>query len=212
MSTVGFVLLIACSNIASLLLARGTLRQHEIAVRGAVGASRARILGQLLSESLLLALAGGVPGGVLAFWGIRLFRIFGPQDIPRLANVAIDLRVLGFTLAVSLASGVLFGLAPAWHLAKSNLSDWLKDGGRTSAGSARLSRWCNLLIVGDTAMTVALLIGAGLMVHSLLRLQRVDPATFAGMPLFLFIVALVATYIPALRATRVDPLTALRFE
>jgi putative ABC transport system permease protein len=175
LGAVGFVLLIACSNVANLLLARSAARQHEIAVRSAVGASRMRIMRQLLSESLLLAVVSGILGILLASLGIRLLRVLGPQDIPRLARAAINARVLGFTVLLSLASSVIFGLAPAWHLAKSNLSEWLKDGGRTSAGSARLTQWRNLLIVGETALTIVLLIGAGLMVHSLWRLARVDP-------------------------------------
>lgn len=173
--TVAFVLLIACSNVANLLLARGVVRQHEIAVRSAMGASRMSVMRQLLSEGLLLSVLGGALGILIAYWGTGLLQVLGPQDIPRLASAAMNVRVFVFTLFLSVASSVIFGLAPALHLTKSNLSEWLKDGGRTSAGSARLSQWRNLLIVGETAMTVVLLIGAGLMVHSLWRLERLDP-------------------------------------
>jgi predicted permease len=173
LGTVAFVLLIACTNVASLLLARGAARQHELAVRSAVGASRARILRQLLSESLVLGLLGGAFGVLLAFWGVRLLWVFGPQDIPRLAQASIDMRALGFTLSLSLMAGALCGLAPAWQLSRYNLGAWLKEG--NSAGSRRLGVWRDFLIVGETALAMVLLVGAGLMVHSLWRLEQVDP-------------------------------------
>ena len=175
LATVAFVLLIACTNVTNLLLARGAARQQEIAIRNALGAGRARILRQLLSENLLIALLGGALGSLFALWGIRLVLILGPRDISRLANATVDLRVLGLTLLLSLITGVIFGLAPAWQLAQSDPGDWLAEGGRGAAGSARLGRWRNLLIVGETAMAVTLLVGAGLMVRSLWRLERVDP-------------------------------------
>jgi len=173
LGTVAFVLLIACTNVASLLLARGAARQHELAVRSAVGASRARILRQLLFESLVLGLLGGGFGVLLAFWGVRLLRVFGPQDIPRLAQASMDPRALGFTLVLSLAAGALCGLTPAWQLSRYNLGAWLKEG--NSAGSRRLGVWRDFLIVGETALAMVLLVGAGLMVHSLWRLERVNP-------------------------------------
>ncbi len=174
LATVAFVLLIACTNVANLLLARGVARQQEMAVRNALGASRARILRQLLSESLFIALLGGALGSLFAFWGVRLVQILGPRDISRLGNATVDFRVLGFTLLLSLITGVIFGLAPAWQLAQSDPADWLKDGGRGAAGSARLGRWRNLLIVGETAMAVMLLVAAALMLRSLWGLERID--------------------------------------
>jgi putative ABC transport system permease protein len=173
LGTVAFVLLIACTNVASLLLARGAARQHELAIRSAVGASRARILRQLLFESLVLGLLGGGFGVLLAFWGVRLLRVFGPQDIPRLAQASMDMRALGFTLVLSLVAGALCGLTPAWQLSRYNLGAWLKEG--NSAGSRRLGVWRDFLIVGETALAMVLLVGAGLMVHSLWRLEQVDP-------------------------------------
>ncbi len=175
LATVAFVLLIACTNVANLLLARGAARQQEIAVRNALGAGRARILRQLLSESLFISLLSGALGSVVAFWGVRLVQILGPRNISRLADAAVDFRVLGFTLLLSIITGVIFGLAPAWHLAQSDPADWLKDGGRAASGSARLGRWRNLLIICETAMAVTLLVGAGLMLRSLWRLDRIDP-------------------------------------
>ena len=175
LATVAFVLLIACTNVANLLLARGAARQQEMAVRNALGAGRARILRQLLSENLFIAMLGGALGSLFAFWGIRLVQILGPRDISRLGNATVDLRVLSFTLLLSLITGLIFGLAPAWQLAQSEPAAWLAEGGRSAAGSAHLGRWRNLLIVGETAMAVTLLVGAGLMLRSLWRLDRVDP-------------------------------------
>jgi predicted permease len=175
---VGFVLLIACANVANLLLSRALARQREIAVRVAIGASRGRIVAQFLVESVVLALAGGVLGLLFSVWSVQWMRIFGSKSVPRLHEIAIDGRVLLFTLIVSVCAGVLFGLVPALRLSRLDVHSSLKDAGRGSSGSALWGRGQNmrrLLVISELALSVVLLIGAGLLIRSFAQLQRVSP-------------------------------------
>ena len=172
--TVGFVLLIACVNVANLLLARSAAREVEIAVRDALGASRMRLVRQLVTESLLLAVLGGGASLPLAFWIVALLGTFAPVDLPRLDEVGIDAGVLTFTLVVSVATGVLFGAAPMWRLSRLDLHDPLKQGARTSGGLVK--SWTRqVLVVAEVALTLVLLVGAGLLIRSFISVVRVDP-------------------------------------
>ena len=179
LGAVGFVLLIACANVANLLLARAVARQQEIAVRTALGAGRARILRQLLTESVLLALCGGVLGVVLCFLSVQGIHVLGAGNIPRAQDIRVNAEVLLFTFLLSLLSGILFGLAPALRVSRLDIHTVLKDASRGSAGaSAVWGRGNNvrrLLVVSELALSVVLLIGAGLLIRSFVRLQDVAP-------------------------------------
>src|SRR5262245_5708464 len=175
LGAVVFVLLIACANVANLLLARGAAREREFAVRAALGAGRGRLIRQLLTESAFLALVSGLLGLGLAALGVRALVAFAPPDTPRLDEVTIDPGALGFTACVSLLTGLLFGLAPAWKVSRSNPNEALKEGGRGSSGGLRLRQTRGLLVVVEGAMSVALLVSAGLMIRSFMRLHSVDP-------------------------------------
>ncbi len=174
LGAVGFVLLIACGNVANLLLARAAVRQKEIAIRSAVGANRWRIIRQLLTESVVLAMIGGLLGLGLALAAVRALRVFGSANIPRLPEIGVDGRVLAFTFFVSLLTGIVFGLVPALKASRVDLNETLKDGGRSSGGGGH-HRTRNLLVVAEVALSLMLLIGAGLLIRSYQRIQNASP-------------------------------------
>jgi len=174
LGAVTFVLLIACANVANLLLANAASRQKEIAIRTALGASRFRVVRQLFTESALLALAGGAVGLLLSVWGVPLITKLLPREFPRLDEIQIDWRVLGFTLAASVLTGLLFGLAPVFHLTRFGVHDAMKESSHGAGGSVHRSRLRHALIVAEVALSVVLLAGAGLLFRSFLQLQSVN--------------------------------------
>ena len=175
---VSLVLLIACANVASLLLTRMATRQHEIAIRAALGASRGRLIRQALTESVILALAGGIAGSVFALAGIQLVKRLGAANLPRLEEIGLDFFALSFTLAVSLLTGVLFGLAPALRLARAGQLEIIREGAASaSSGMDMLGRYRSrsLLVIAEVAMAMVVLVGAGLFIRTFINLVNVNP-------------------------------------
>jgi putative ABC transport system permease protein len=174
LGAVGFVLLIACADVASLLLSRASARQKEIAIRAALGASRLRIIRQLLTESILLATIGGAAGLMIGFWGVRAIVALIPEAMrfPRLAEIGIDARVLAFTVAVSLITGAVFGLIPGLQASKPDLQESLKEGTRSATGGLWAQKTRSLLVVSEIALAMLLLVGAGLLIRSFVSLQK----------------------------------------
>ncbi|HEU4509142.1 MAG TPA: ABC transporter permease [Pyrinomonadaceae bacterium] len=174
LGAVTFVLLIACANVANLLLASGASRHKEMAIRTALGASRWRVMRQLFTESTILALTGGAAGLLIAYWGLTAITKLLPGNFPRLDEIQLDLRVLGFTFVASVLTGILFGLVPALQISRTDVQEAIRESGRGLSGSLRKSRFRQALIVGEIALSVVLLAGAGLLFRSFMRLHSVD--------------------------------------
>jgi predicted permease len=175
LGAVGLVLLIACANAANLLLARATSRRREIAVRKALGAARSRLVRQMLTESLLISIMGGVGAALIAIFGVKALVAMLPADFPRLHEIHVDLAVFGFTLVIALATGLFFGLVPALHSSREDINQNLREGARGSTGSARHLRLRNILVVSEVTLACVLLIGAGLLLRSFVNLLQTDP-------------------------------------
>ena len=175
LGAVGFVLLLACANVAHMLLARGAARAHELTIRTAVGASRTRIVRQLLTESLLLGVVGGVLGLVLAAWATRALVALGGVGLPRAGEIGLDGRVIAFTVLVTLATGLIFGIAPALQASRPKLAETLRESGRSATGGARQNRLRDLLVASEFALAVVLLAGAGLAIRTFVALRDIDP-------------------------------------
>jgi putative ABC transport system permease protein len=175
LAAVGFVLLISCANVANLLLARAASRQREIAVRIALGAGRLRLMRQLLTENILVAIAGGAAGLIIAHWVTSVVVSSAPVSVPRIEDVSVDRWVLAYTLEISLLTGILFGMFPAWQLTRTDVNESIKEGGRSGSVSRGRKRVRSALIVSEIAISMVLLVGAGLMIKSLYRLLQADP-------------------------------------
>src|SRR4029079_17884406 len=174
LAAVAVVVLIACANVANLLLVRASVREKEMAIRGALGAGRRRLVLQLLTESLVLAIAGGGLGLLLGYLPIGPVQVLSAGSIPRVQDVSIDRNVLAFVLGATLVTGLLFGLVPAWHASRSGIGEVLKEGGRSSSTSS--GRWLrNVLMVVEVALSIVLLVGAVLLLRSFSRITGVDP-------------------------------------
>ncbi|MGA8144329.1 MAG: ABC transporter permease [Candidatus Acidiferrales bacterium] len=193
LSTVGLVLLIACANVASLLLARNSVRGREIAIRTALGAGRFRLVRQMLTESVLLALAGGAAGILLATWGVGVLKEFGPETLPRLDEVTVNAPVLLFTAGVALFTGILFGLIPAMQASRHDLMRSLKESGATGASPSK-HRAHNALVIAEVALSLVVLIGAGLLLNSFWRLIHVRPGFDASNVLTTQVSLIMPTY------------------
>src|ERR1700731_690980 len=187
LGAVAFVLLIACANVETLLLARAAPRQREMAIRGALGASRSRVVRLLLTESVLLAVVGGAVGLLLAIWSLDLLVSLQPANLPRLAEIGVNRTVFLFTLGVSVVTGLLFGLAPALQVSKMDLNEGLKESSRGGTDSPRRQRRRALLVFSEGALSLVLLVGAGLMIRSFSRLLAVDPGFKADHVLTAFV-------------------------
>jgi putative ABC transport system permease protein len=175
LGAVAFVLLIACVNVANLLLAQASAREKELSIRAAMGAGRPRIVRQFLTESMVLAAMGGALGLFLAYWGVYALRLLVPENFPRMEEVGVDPRVLGFTLGISLLTGLVFGLAPAWHVGRTDLQGTLKETGQSTSAARGTRRLRGTLVVSEIALAVLLLVGAGLMIRSFQHLLEVNP-------------------------------------
>jgi predicted permease len=195
LGSVGFVLLIACSNVANLLLTRSFGRMREFTLRAALGAGRVRLVRQLLTESLVLAVTGGILGIWLAVAGVKFIKAFGPENIPRLQEVSLDMRVLLFAAAISLFTGVFFGLVPALEAARTNVFESLKEGGQRGAGGSAHPRLRNALLVSQVALALVLVISAGLLVRTFYSMLNADPG-FRPAQVFTFQLSLPALKYP----------------
>ncbi|HKY03360.1 MAG TPA: ABC transporter permease [Blastocatellia bacterium] len=204
LGAVAFVLLIACANVASLLLVRGAERHRELAIRAALGASRTRLVRQMFTESFLLAVTGGLGGVLLAIWGVDLIIAISPEDLPRLGEVGIDTSVLAFTFAVSVITAIIFGLAPSIQFSKPDLQESLKEGGRTATDGARRHLLRNALVVTEIALALVLLVGAGLLIRSFTQLTKVDPGFVSERALALEVHIWSRSRVPAERAAFFD--------
>jgi putative ABC transport system permease protein len=175
LGAVAFVLLIACVNVANLLLAQASAREKELSIRAAMGAGRGRIIRQFVTESMVLAAVGGVLGLLIAYWGVYAMRTLVPENFPRMDEIRVDPLVLGFTLGISLLTGLVFGLAPAWHVGRVNLQGSLKETGQSTSAARGTRRLRGALVVSEMALAVLLLVGAGLLIRSFQHLLEVSP-------------------------------------
>jgi predicted permease len=175
LAAVGFVLLIACTNVASLLMAQSIERARELALRAALGARRGRVIRQLVTESLLLSVFGSIAGVAFAVWAVRAFVVLGPADVPRLADVRVDGVMLAFAIGAGVVTTLLFGLLPAMHAARVDVMSILREGGRGASAGLRSQRARRLLVSAEVMLSVMLVICAGLLIRSFIRLQQVDP-------------------------------------